>query len=227
MIAIIPARGESKGIPRKNLQQVGGMSLIERAIRLCQAVADEVVVSSDHGEILAIAKDCDAVAWPRPKELATDESPTIEALRDVVCHYLGGYDEAGRILYYQCTAPLTTADHLRQCIDGVRGYDMACLVHPFDGYVIDNGKCVNASLSPNVPRRQDLPPQYQIARSAWCFHATYLRQPFYTGEINWVPVPGRTLDIDDADELALAKLIVDCMPHRVLDMAGAEQVRTG
>ena len=60
VIAIIPARGGSKGVPGKNLRRVGGRSLVERAVDACRAarLVDEVYVSTDDAEIAASSRDC-------------------------------------------------------------------------------------------------------------------------------------------------------------------------
>lgn len=69
-IAIIPARGGSKGVPRKNIKKVGGFPLVARAIRTCQAsgAIDQVYVSTDSDEIAAVAREYGAEIIERPAE---------------------------------------------------------------------------------------------------------------------------------------------------------------
>ena len=74
IVAVIPARGGSKGVPRKNLREVGGVPLVVRAIRSAQAAAsvDRVVVSTDDAEIAAVAFAAGADVVDRPADLAGD-----------------------------------------------------------------------------------------------------------------------------------------------------------
>ena len=201
--AIIPARGGSKGIPRKNLQDVGGMSLIKRAVRLCRLACDRVIVSTDDYDISVEAAKAGASVVRRPDRLATDTASTHEVLRFVrdTCNL------AGRILLHQCTAPATIVQDLVRCLDGMAGYDLACCVYRYDGLVIQDGRCINASLTTTVPRRQDLE-QYEIAGSAWAFDASYLDKPFYSGNVNWIVCDGKRLDIDTPYDLWVARQLI-------------------
>jgi N-acylneuraminate cytidylyltransferase len=85
-IAIIPARGGSKGIPNKNLAEVNGQSLVSRAIEsaLQSGVVDFVVVSSDNQTILDEATKAGAGAINRPADLASDSA----AIEDAITHVL-------------------------------------------------------------------------------------------------------------------------------------------
>lgn len=85
-IAIIPARGGSKGIPRKNLSLVGGTSLVERAIaaaQQCKSIS-RIIVTSDDWTILDKAREMNVEFVVRPAELATDDSP----IEDAILHAL-------------------------------------------------------------------------------------------------------------------------------------------
>ena len=84
--AIIPARGGSKRLPRKNILPLGGIPLLARVIRIAQnaMVFDEIIVSSEDSEILAIARHEGAVAYERPPELASDRSTVVETCIDVL-----------------------------------------------------------------------------------------------------------------------------------------------
>lgn len=82
IVAIIPARGGSKGIPRKNIRLLAGKPLIayyiEAAVK--SRYSDRVIVSTEDKEIAEIAKHCGAEIIIRPKELAKDESSSIDAI---------------------------------------------------------------------------------------------------------------------------------------------------
>ena len=82
VIAIIPARGGSQGVPGKNLRRVGGRSLVKRAIDACRAarLVDEVYVSTDHAGIAESAEVAGATVIMRPAELSSDTSSSEAAL---------------------------------------------------------------------------------------------------------------------------------------------------
>jgi len=74
VIAVVPARGGSKGVRRKNLRPVDGEPLVLRAARIAKVVTDRVVVTSDDPEILGLAEAWGYETWLRPAELASDEA---------------------------------------------------------------------------------------------------------------------------------------------------------
>jgi len=87
MLAIIPARGGSKGLPRKNIKLLDGLPLICHSIKaaLDSKLVDRVIVSTEDDEIAAISKDCGAeIPFMRPKELATDESMVMDTYLDII-----------------------------------------------------------------------------------------------------------------------------------------------
>jgi len=111
--AIIPARGGSKGIHRKNLYQIDGMSLVELSIRFAKKCTriDDIYVSTDDAEIYAIAKKL-KVETPglRPPELASDKARTVDVLRNLVSEGLLGIEDC--VLLLQPTSPLRTMKQL-------------------------------------------------------------------------------------------------------------------
>lgn len=118
VVAIIPARGGSKGIPGKNLKKVGRYSLLERAILLakqCPDRVDEVIVTTDSQEMHDIALRY-GVAAPtiRPSALAGDFVRSSDVLIHIInqCHLENDY-----ILMLQPTSPLRTASDLRAVVD--------------------------------------------------------------------------------------------------------------
>lgn len=140
VLAVIPARGGSKGVPAKNLAAVGGVPLVARAVRECRAarLVSDVVVSTDDPGIAATARGAGAVVVRRPGVIAGDTA-TSEA---AVLHAMDAYEAMSgarvtTVLLVQCTSPfLTSAD-----VDGVaaavveQGADTALTVAPFHGFV--------------------------------------------------------------------------------------------
>lgn len=115
ILALVPARGGSKGIPRKNLAPLGDRPLIGWTIgaALDASCFARVVVSTDDPEIGRVAQDCGAeVPFLRPSEFASDTAAAIE----VVTHALGHFSAAGEdfdaVAYLQPTSPFRTAPQL-------------------------------------------------------------------------------------------------------------------
>ncbi|MFF8941056.1 cytidylyltransferase domain-containing protein [Streptomyces sp. NPDC014864] len=140
VLAVIPARGGSKGVPAKNLAPVGGVPLVARAVRECRAarLVTDVVVSTDDQAIAAAARQAGAEVVLRPAAIAGDTA-TSEA---AVLHALDAHEAlhgspVDAVLLVQCTSPFL----LREDVDGVaaavveHGADTAVTVAPFHGFV--------------------------------------------------------------------------------------------
>jgi CMP-N,N'-diacetyllegionaminic acid synthase len=114
-LAIIPARGGSKRLPRKNVLELEGKPLIAWSIEagLKSKYIDKVVVSSDDVQILTLSKDIGATALERPAILATDTSSTF----DVVEHSISKYMDYDYIVLLQPTSPLRTVEQLDEAIE--------------------------------------------------------------------------------------------------------------
>lgn len=116
VLAIVPARGGSKGIPKKNLLKLRGKSLVEHAIRVgmeCSLV-DKLVLSTDDPEIAQVGQEAGAIVpFLRPARLAGDNVKTV----DVVLHLLDQMKEPVEfVLLLQPTAPVRTAGNVLEAI---------------------------------------------------------------------------------------------------------------
>lgn len=126
VIAIIPARGGSKGIPRKNVKLLAGRPLIAypiEAAKNCNLI-DRVIVSTEDAEISAAAIQAGAEVVQRPARLAADGTPTLPVLVHAVKELeKSGYIPDIVVLLY-ATAPLVKAEHVEEGIKKLRaGYD--------------------------------------------------------------------------------------------------------
>lgn len=141
VLAVIPARGGSKGVPAKNLAPVGGVPLVARAVAECRAArgVTDVVVSTDDDVIAGAARAAGADVVLRPAAIAGDTA-TSEA---AVLHALDAYEErhGGRpvdvVLLVQCTSPFIACEDVDGVVDAVvhGGADTALTVAPFHGFV--------------------------------------------------------------------------------------------
>lgn len=115
VLAIIPARGGSKGVPRKNIRMVAGRPLIAWTIAAARAstALDRIVVSTDDTAIAEVARQHGVGAIMRPPELATDDAPTLVALQHVVQTLMQSEQyRPDAVMTLQPTSPLRTARHI-------------------------------------------------------------------------------------------------------------------
>lgn len=170
ILCLIPARGGSKEILRKNIKLLSGKPLIAWTINAAKQskYIDEVVVSTDDIEIAEIAKQYGAkVPFLRPNELATDEASSIEVASHALKH-LPGFDW---LLLLQPTSPLRTASDIDDIIKFCKDNESPSAVsicevskHPYWTYQKDQQFRLQPFISshPKITRRQDLPKAYSL-----------------------------------------------------------------
>jgi len=120
VLAVIPARGGSKGIPNKNILPLAGRPLIAWSVSAAResGCVDRVVVSTDSQVIADLARECGAeVPFLRPPELARDDTPTTDSVRHAVC-WLDEHQDyrPDAVVILQPTCPLRTPDDIRQSV---------------------------------------------------------------------------------------------------------------
>ncbi|MFF0791933.1 cytidylyltransferase domain-containing protein [Streptomyces spiralis] len=221
VLAVIPARGGSRGVPAKNLAPVRGVPLVARAVRECLAarLVTDVVVSTDDRAIAAAAREAGAEAVLRPAAIAGDTA-TSEA---AVLHAMDAHEAlhgapVDIVLLVQCTSPFL----IREDVDGVagavaeQGADTALTVAPFHGFVWrhcdeagEGGFGVNHDRSVR-PRRQDRPQDFLETGAAYAMDAAGFRAHGHRffGRTELVRTdPARVLEIDDPHDLARARAL--------------------
>lgn len=115
ILGIIPARGGSKGIPRKNIKLLNGKPLIAYTIEAALASnLDRVIVSTDCKEIAGISKEYGAEVMMRPSHLAEDKTPTLPVLQDVILKLNEKFDA---VMTLQPTSPLRTVEDINKSIE--------------------------------------------------------------------------------------------------------------
>ena len=168
--AIIPARGGSTRIPRKNLAQLGGKSLLSYTVNAAfsATLVDEVYVSTDDQEIAAAARNLGAgVIW-RPASLSTETAPTEPALIHAVKTLEANGRLLGAVVMLQPTSPLRPARRIDQAIElFVRtGCDTVASVHAEVGYYflgeLEADQRLRLGYDPQHRlRTQDIAPRYK------------------------------------------------------------------
>jgi CMP-N-acetylneuraminic acid synthetase len=160
-LAIIPARGGSKRIPKKNLANVGGKSLLGWAIRAAKTAqkVTHVVVSTDDAEIAEASRAMGIdVPWLRPATLSTDTTPTLEVLLHALKWSVEKLNPAPEFaVLLEPTAPLRKPEHIDEAISLLMNSDADCVAavsvlphifHPEEILVIEHG-----TLQPYLPER--------------------------------------------------------------------------
>ncbi|MGW2085584.1 cytidylyltransferase domain-containing protein [Streptomyces sp. NPDC001880] len=242
VLAVIPARGGSKGVPAKNLAQVGGVPLIARAVRACLASREvtDVVVTTDDAAIADAARAAGETLGEserlhivqRPAAIAGDRSSS----EDAVLHALDAYEAmrertADVVLLVQCTSPFV----LREDIDGVAaavahdGADTAVTVAPFHGFLWRDGSAIEednygVNHDKSVRQmRQDRPEDLLETGTAYAMNAAGFRthRHRFFGHTALVRTDAaRVLEIDDPHDLARARALaplLDPAPLPTLD----------
>ncbi len=220
ILAIIPARGGSKGVPRKNIKLAGGKPLIAWMIEAAKKskYIDRLILSSNDNEIINVAKKhgCD-VPFVRPEELAQDDSSS----SDVIAHALNeipGYDY---VMLLQPTSPLTIIKDIDGCIEFCIDFNAKATISVTEPnktpyWMFKMGK--NNNLKPVLGnkylhyRRQDLPSTYiptgaiYIAESIWFLD----NRSFYSESTKGYVIPReRTLDIDTEPDFKLFEFLIE------------------
>ncbi len=167
-IAIIPARGGSKRIPRKNIKNFFGKPLIAYSIEtaLKSKLFDKVVVSTDDDEIAEISKKYGAEVLQRPKELADDLTGT----GDVTAHALRVYKGYEFACTLYATAPLLQEQYLKDGLeklknsDAIRTFSATSMPFPIQRtFKLVEGRCEMFTPEHYMTRSQDLEEAYQDA----------------------------------------------------------------
>ena len=207
-IAIIPARGGSKGVPRKNVRALAGKPLIAHTIAAARAarLVDRVIVSTDDDEIAVAARAEGAEVITRPASISGDTASSEAALLhvlDVLAAREGTVPEL--VTFLQCTSPLTTADDIDGTIAALRRDDAQCAlaVTPFYHFLWRPGaqgaEGINHDIG-NRPRRQDMAPQLLETGAVYVMRtAGFLktRHRFFGSVALYVQPGERCLEIDE------------------------------
>jgi N-acylneuraminate cytidylyltransferase len=229
VLALIPARGGSKSIPRKNIRPFAGHPLIAYSIAagLAAETVTRVIVSTDDEEIAAIARNYGAeTPFLRPAEFSRDETPDLPVFQHAL-RWLGA-NETYRpqiVVQLRPTSPLRRAAHIDQCVrqllkrpdaDAVR---TVCVPfqNPFKMWVIDAAGLMQPLVQTGFPEaynmpRQALPEVYWqtgYVDAAWT--ATILHKNSMTGEriLPLVIDPSEWIDIDSPDDWRRAERMLE------------------
>ncbi len=207
IVSIIPARGGSKGIPRKNLVDIHGKPLLYYAVKASlQSKVEETWVSSDDDEILDIARHFGANVLKRPAELAADAASS-----ESVLFHFAEHVEFDRLVFIQATSPLTLPEDINRGIDLLEEYDSVLSVTRLPHFLWINGKPLYDVSHRKM--RQDVP-KPQFYRETGAFFIT-TRDNLFTfrnrigGNIGFCEIPqSRSFDVDTLEELEIVRKLL-------------------
>ncbi|WP_405374536.1 MULTISPECIES: cytidylyltransferase domain-containing protein [unclassified Microbacterium] len=218
VIAVIPARGGSKGVPGKNLRPVAGVPLVVRAVRAAErsGAVDLVVVSTDDDAIAALAREAGAHVVARPADISGDTASSESA----VMHALDTLAEEGIdprvVVFLQATSPFIPSEAIAEGIAAVAGDRCDSAFSARESYEFvwrRDAEGHAAALGHDAahrPRRQDRDPHYVETGAFYVFTADGFRAAGHRffGRTMIVEVPEATaIEIDDADQLRVAGAI--------------------
>ena len=223
VVALIPARGGSTAVPRKNLRPLGGTPLVAWSIEVAQSVEaiDRAVVSTDDDAIAETAREHGGTVARRPAELATDDALVLDAVRYHLNEWTAEGRPAGVVVLLEPTCPLRQPEDVAAClrrlaeenVDSVATFTEASL-NPHRAWRIENEE-PRPFVEGAVPwcPRQAFPESYQLNGGAYAFFADRLPDdsvaPLF-GRAGAVYMPeARSVDIDTEIDLRLANLLVE------------------
>ncbi len=213
---LIPARGGSKGIPRKNLAILGDETILTRGVKLLnQAGCDQVWVSSDDDEILRVASNAGAGSIVRPHQFSDDMASTESVILDSIDQLkLKAQD---LIVVHQITSPFLSASSVRKCIEkliatpSLNSVLVGSVEHSFQWEETEVGEWNPKNHSREYrPRRQELK---TIIRESGGVYVTRVSavlqsQSRFPAPTFCIPISFlESLDIDTPEDLEVARII--------------------
>ena len=225
ILALICARGGSKGIPDKNIKPLAGKPLILRAINQLKELkkVSKVIVSTDSTKIADIAVKAGAeVPFMRPKKLAGDSVPEWLVWRhalECINKIDGSYPDI--LIVVPVTAPLRTVGDLKKCLTEYQKNNADIIItvteshrSPYFNMIkIDKKGMANLVISKKetITRRQDVPSVYDMTTVAYVTNPKFVLENdgIFSGKVRHVYIPiERALDIDTPFDFKIAELLL-------------------
>lgn len=218
VLGLVPARGGSQRVPRKNLAVLGGRTLVRRALETALAAGcfDALALSSEDVEILAEADGLDVRALQRPAELATDTARAY----DVVVHALGELGDFDAVAVIQATSPFTAAEDLSGAVallessgaeSVVSVVRLEAAIHPLKLKRLQpDGRLLPFLEDDAMTPSHELPPLWVRNGSVYLSRVEVLERGLLVsdGDVRGYEMPEeRSYDIDTPRDLAFAQFL--------------------
>jgi CMP-N,N'-diacetyllegionaminic acid synthase len=219
---LIPARGGSKGLPRKNVLPLAGRPMIYYTLDAAKEAAepgDEICVSSDNREIMNVVEQYGIkIPFIRPAELATDTTASQQVIDHAVNWYRNQGKEFDVVVLLQPTSPLRTGQHIKEALAlWYSEVDMVVSVKETDAnpyYVLfeENEKgFLFKSKQGDFTRRQDCPKVWELNGAIYVITYSLLKdKPIkdFDKIIKYVMTKRESVDIDDEIDFRLVELLL-------------------
>lgn len=233
VLAIIPARGGSKGVPGKNLTLVGGVPLVVRAIDACRdaGTVTTVLVSTDDPAIAETSRAAGALVVARPAELSGDTASSESALLHALDEYESAHGAVDILVFVQATSPFITPAEVAAVTRAVRdGADTAFTAAPSHAFLWrrdadGNAVGVNHDKA-GRPRRQDREAEFVETGAAYAMQAEGFRshRHRFFGRTEIVATdPARVIDIDEPFDLERARALAPLFDRASDAQAGGDR----
>lgn len=223
-IAVIPARGGSKGVPRKNIRKLGGKPLIEYTISAAREIFEDnqIIVSTEDEEIRGIVESIGLeVPFLRPEDLAKDDSSTQDVLIYILDHFEKIAKHVDVIVLLQPTSPFRKGKQIKEALDLFKknpSLDMVVSVfetssNPYYVLFEENEQgYLEKSKKGDFVRRQDCPKVWEYNGAIYVINASSLRSgklSEFSKVKKYVMDRQSSVDIDDELDWMIAEKILD------------------
>lgn len=222
VVALVPARGGSKGVPGKNVRELGSKPLVAWPISVAKdtPAIDRTIVSTDDDEIAAVAREWGAEVSERPARLATDDSLVVDTVRYTVDQLALSDAPPEQLVMLEPTTPFRRPEDIEACLDRLAepGVDSVATftdaeVNPHRTWQVEDGTPAPflSGATPWQPR-QSLPDTYQLNGAVYAFDVDAVSDggpSLLFGESGAVVMePERSLDIDTELDFAVAETLL-------------------
>lgn len=222
IIALITARGGSKGLPRKNILPLGNTPLIGWSIQAAidSKFIDRIFVSTEDQKIADVSLKLGAEIIPRPLELSADNSSSEDVIEHAIKYLDGNKINVETLILLQPTSPLRTSQHINEAIELYEQKCANCVISVFEpthspvkAYVEKDDGSISGLFSKSAPysRRQDLPRAFQPNGAIYAFSVTKFKEYNQIPRDNVYPYimsENLSADIDTLDDLLNVELIL-------------------
>jgi CMP-N,N'-diacetyllegionaminic acid synthase len=216
-LGLVPARGGSTRVPRKNLAVLGGRTLVRRALETALAAGcfETVALSSDEDEILAEADGLDAVALRRPPEVSSETARA----RDFVWHALGELGDFDALAIVQCTSPFTAPEDVAGAVALLErtGADSVVTVsvadaahHPLKMKRLEGDRLLPYLEDDRLTPSHELEQLWVRNGSVYVFRREAAERGLEADDVRGYEMPPeRSFDIDTPEDLRFAEFLVE------------------